>query len=174
MAHVKSSLAEKGPSIAYELRDGGFYWAGVSKATPEALLAPRGLDDDEPKRPQVADWLRELLAEGPVPSRDVEQRAAVELGASRATLWRAAKEVGVKTRKAGRVWVWELREPDHPPASVSKNSVIHLRHMGETRSTSDFDASVSSVSPEDVTHIPPGDDPTGAPDPGDDEGALVL
>ena len=156
MAHVKSSLAEKGPSMAYELRDGAFHWAGVSNATPEALLAPRGLDDEEPKRPQVVEWLRELLAEGPVPSSEVEQRAAVELGASRATLWRAAKEVGVKTRKAGRVWVWELQNAheSRDSSSVSTNSVRHLRHMTENRTTSGFEPSVSSVSPNNVRHFP--------------------
>lgn len=156
MAHVKSSLAEKGPSMAYELRDGAFRWAGVSKATPEALLAPRGLDDEEPKRPQVVEWLRELLAEGPVPSSEVEQRAAVELGASRATLWRAAKEVGVKTRKAGRMWVWELQNAheSRDSSSVSTNSVRHLRHMTENRTTSGFEPSVSSVSPNNVRHFP--------------------
>lgn len=156
MAHVKSSLAEKGPSMAYELRDGAFHWAGVSNVTPEALLAPRGLDDEEPKRPQVVEWLRELLAEGPVPSRDVEQRAAVELGASRATLWRAAKEVGVKTRKAGRMWVWELQNAheSRDSSSVSTNSVRHLRHMTENRTTSGFEPSVSSVSPNNVRHFP--------------------
>lgn len=156
IAHVKSSLAEKGPSIAYELRDGCFYWAGVSNVTPEALLAPRRLDDEEPKRPQVVEWLRELLAERPVPSSEVVQRAAVELGASRATLWRAAKEVGVQTRKAGRMWVWELQNAheSRDSSSVSTNSVRHLRHMTENRTTSGFEPSVSSVSPNNVRHFP--------------------
>lgn len=156
MAHVKSSLAEKGSSIAYELRDGAFYWAGVSTATPEALLAPRGLDDGEPKLPQVTDWLHDLLAEGAVPSREVEERAAVELGVSKRTLWRAAREVGVRTRKAGRVWVWELSVPDGSPtdSSVTENGLAHLSHMAATRITSLFEPSVPSVPAENVSHIP--------------------
>src|SRR5690606_31551733 len=156
MAHVKSSLAEKGPSIAYELRDGAFYWAGVSKATAEALLAPRGLDDGEPKLPQVADWLRELLDDGPVPSREVQERATVELGVRKRTLWRAAKDVGVRTRETSRVWVWELSVPGQDPegSSVTENGLAHLSHMAETRITSLFEPSVPSVPSDNVSHIP--------------------
>src|SRR5690606_6338367 len=104
-------------------------------------------DENEPKLPQVKEWLRELLSGDPVPSRDVQERAAVELGVSKRTLWRAAKEVGVKTRKVGRVWVWELSVPDENSgdSSVTQNSVAHLSHMSETSTTSPFGASVTTV-----------------------------
>ena len=107
MAHVKSSLAEKGPSIAYELRDGAFYWAGVSTATPEALLAPRGLDDQGERRAfdEAVEFLRELLANGPVPAKEVV-KAYEQAGLSRSTVFRAKHALGIKVKKQGAFWVW--------------------------------------------------------------------
>jgi len=107
MAHVKSSLAEKGPSIRYELRNGAFYWAGVSTATPETLLAPRGLEDDGERRAfdEAVEFLRDLLAKGPVPAREVV-KAYEQAGLSRSTVFRAKHALGVKVRKEGSTWVW--------------------------------------------------------------------
>lgn len=107
MAHVKSSLAEKGPSIAYELRDGAFYWAGVSTATPEALLAPRGLDDQGERRAfdEAVEFLRELLANGSVPAKEVV-KAYEQAGLSRSTVFRAKHALGIKVKKQGVFWVW--------------------------------------------------------------------
>src|SRR5690606_28214288 len=39
-------------------------------------------------------------------------------------------------------------------SSVTQNSVRHLRHMTENRTTSGFEPSVSSVSPNNVRHFP--------------------
>ena len=40
LIHTKSSLAETGASIGYELRDGQFLWAGISELTAGQVLAP--------------------------------------------------------------------------------------------------------------------------------------
>ncbi|QBS37114.1 AAA family ATPase [Thermaerobacter sp. FW80] len=146
VAHSKASLTEKGPSLAFSIRDGAFFWEGVSDVDAEALLAPRVESDGEPKLPRAIEWLLEVLAEGPVPSREIEKRAEVEIGASKRTLWRAARQVGVRTRKVGRTWVWELLErhgTDTGP-TVPNNSLAQLAHFEETRATQGFSSTVKS------------------------------
>lgn len=95
--------------MAFEIREGRFLWAGISEARSEDLLAARDEADAERRKlPLAVAWLRDVLSEGPVPSRELEERAEAELGVSKRTLWRAARELGVHTRREGRRWVWEL------------------------------------------------------------------
>lgn len=108
MAHVKSSLAERGPSLAFSIREGAFYWEGVAEADAEALLAPRPAAAERTKLEAAMEWLRAELAGGPQPARETEKRAEFELGVSARTLWTAARKLGVRKRKAGRNWVWEM------------------------------------------------------------------
>lgn len=155
IAHVKSSLAERGPSLAFSIREGSFYWEGTADVDAEALLAPRLASDGEPKLPRAIEWLLEVLAEGPVPSREIEKRAEVEIGASKRTLWRAAREVGVRTRKDGRTWVWELPTPSavDPKPSVTTDTLAQLAHFEETRATQGFSSTVPSVPSQSVSHM---------------------
>jgi hypothetical protein len=132
VAHVKSSLAPAGPSLAFELRDGRFLWAGFSEARPEDLLAARDEANAERRKlPQAVAWLRDVLAEGPVPSREIRERAEPELGVSWRTMWSAARELGVRTRRDGRTWVWELPPTAPGPSSVQVCKPYTLAHLAQ-------------------------------------------
>ncbi len=64
----------------------------------EAEAEPADDADDGPG--DVAEWLRELLASGPVPARDVK-RQADEAGYSWRSTQRAMRRAGVESRRAG-------------------------------------------------------------------------
>jgi putative DNA primase/helicase len=63
---------------------------------------------------ETADWLREILADGPIPSSEIFERGDVE-GFSKRTLKRAASKLGIKPAKSGMSggWSWSL-----PPKSA--------------------------------------------------------
>lgn len=113
LVHIKSNLAKAGPSIGYELRDGGFCWTGESTLTAARILAAdNGAGASELE--EAVTFLKGELADGPVPAKDV-YRVAEGVGISKRTLDRAKAQLGVTSRKQGEkgkrgggVWVWEL------------------------------------------------------------------
>lgn len=76
-----------------------------------------GGGQDRRERDGAIEFLRELLADGPVDSKEVFE-AATANGISRATLRRAQKELGIKPRKEGMAsgWFWALPEAETVPA----------------------------------------------------------
>lgn len=114
MAHVKSSLAPKGPSIAYQLIDGRFVWAGVSKLSADALLAPQTSEENKSAISEAKEFLLELLRSGPAASNDIF-REAKENGLSERTLKRAKAALGIvaqrrKSVDGGGQWFWKIPE----------------------------------------------------------------
>ena len=116
LVHIKSNLAPAGPSVGYELRDGGFYWTGESSLTAAQILAADngacGSELDE-----AITFLRDELSDGPVPARGV-YRDAEGTAISKRTLDRAKSQLGIITRRLGEKgkrggggWTWQL--PDH-------------------------------------------------------------
>ena len=167
VAHVKSSLAERGPSLAFSIREGAFYWEGVAEADAEALLAPRATGEggklavDEAK-----EFLRELLADGPVPAKEVENayRAA---GFSRSTIFRAKFALGIRVEKTGRTWQWVL-------PTEHLEHMEQLEQLNEQRGSGAASSSVPSVptvpTPNGMRHLD-----AGADDDGEfEEGAIPL
>jgi putative DNA primase/helicase len=74
----------------------------MSQADPEEASALR----------EAKDWLKEILANGPVSSNDI-QRQARALGISAATLRRAQKSLKIRAKKRpgrGGGWDWELKD----------------------------------------------------------------
>jgi hypothetical protein len=117
IAHSKSSLAQKGPSLAFTLQDGEFQWAGSSNLSADDLLRPPRTEDGEESDPET-EFLRDALGDGPRSAREV-QREAKEAGFEVHTVRRRAKAMGVKFKKGGmrEGWTWELpREDDKPTA----------------------------------------------------------
>lgn len=100
------------PIIAWEA-------APVEATADEWLAAESGKSDSESPRHSATEWLRELLAAGPVAVNDV-WAAAIECGHSRATVRRARAAVGVRDfRKGfgkGGAWYWRLADGDAPKA----------------------------------------------------------
>jgi len=80
---------------------------------PVLLTAAEALGGPQPQgnggRRYVSEWLRELLADGPVRSREVEQ-AAREAGIGKSALQRAKRALGVVAcpRGFGSPWTWRL------------------------------------------------------------------
>lgn len=80
----------------------------------ELLSRAETLTDPEEHsvKEEAKDFLRILLASGPVPSKDVFKEAA-EAGHSKRTLQRAQKELGIKLVKSGSgPWLWVLPEKE--------------------------------------------------------------
>jgi hypothetical protein len=94
LAHSKSSLAPKGPSLVFELREGKVYWSGQSSITANALAAgrqPKARRDAEVHKAE--EWLRAYLRLGPRPAKEGYE-AAASLGIATRTLMRAKKANG--------------------------------------------------------------------------------
>lgn len=79
--------------------------------TADEVLRPRDPDDAGSAREAAAEWLREVLADGPMPARDV-RRQADEAGHNWATIRRAQREIGVNVARdgfgRGGRWRWSL------------------------------------------------------------------
>ncbi len=119
IAHIKSSLAPAGASQGYELRD-GFYWTGISYLTAASMLASEEPAKKE-KAKEAEEWLKEILVNGPMEKREIEELAEDE-GIKARTLRRAFEKLRVKSyKKPGEKngpWMWEL------PGNKSQNNVV--------------------------------------------------
>lgn len=126
--NIKNNVGRPAPALAYrvlqtqvgEHRDivaPYILWdpLPVSDTTADQVLSA-GRSDDKPTRTEAEDFLRDILAGGPRPSKDIEAEAK-EAGLNWRTVRRAQKALGVKAvrraesgdglGKAGR-WYWEL------------------------------------------------------------------
>src|SRR4029434_2426357 len=107
-------------------------------------LADEPRKDGHTQRDDAADWLRELLADGPMPQIDVAA-AAKENGISPATLRRARVKLGVKPRKEGfqkdARWIWSPPGPrnneDAEDAQPPDVSTFDIFGVGEHLPDSD-------------------------------------
>ena len=127
LASTKSNLSRPPESLSFELEDRAgavrVKWLGASKHSASSLLAESDNEQDRAAVDEAKDFLRDALAGGPQPAKDV-QRGAREAGISDATLRRAKSALHVTARKVGRPgmpgqgWVWALPEDDHAPPKV--------------------------------------------------------
>jgi hypothetical protein len=117
VAHVKSSTAVDGDSLAFELEPAcGLVWAGTCALSADDLQRRQrpaeGEEDGDP--PAAQDWLEELLARGPLSAGCVKTEASAA-GFAWRTVQRARERLGVRTARAGfgaaGEWVWSLGEP---------------------------------------------------------------
>jgi hypothetical protein len=132
---TKSNLAAMPEALAYRLatdeRHGvaRIVWDGATGHTAADLLRVRRDDpDDQPTaRSEAAEVLRVILADGPLPAREVKQLAR-DAGIAERTLDRAREEIGAVTRHEGfgkgSRWLWSLPDPNpidasEPPFSPS-------------------------------------------------------
>jgi hypothetical protein len=115
IVHIKSNIAAKGASQGYQLRDDNFYWTGESSLTSTQILAGDDNSGNRSEKDEAADFLRDELANGPVPAKDV-YRNAEGAGISKRTLERAKKQIGIVTGRlrekgkpgGGGFWTWQL------------------------------------------------------------------
>ncbi|MBK6767825.1 MAG: AAA family ATPase [Ardenticatenales bacterium] len=111
LAHVKGNLGPRPESLALRpvAADNGasrIEWGGTSPLTADELTTPPNPDVRTAKR-EAADFVRELLADGPVAANDGYQ-AADDAGIAKRTLKRAHKELGVVATKSAAGWSWSL------------------------------------------------------------------
>jgi putative DNA primase/helicase len=85
-------------------------WEGATNVTAEEVLnAKLKKDSSAPRRNDAEDFLKTVLADGPLPVRRIESEAK-DAGLAKATVRRAKDALGVVATKAALDggWVWEL------------------------------------------------------------------
>ncbi|MBI4491368.1 MAG: AAA family ATPase [Chloroflexi bacterium] len=104
LASTKSNLSEPPPALAYHLEavaSGAVrvVWEGAVQHTASSLLAQSADGEERGALAEARDFLREVLADGPRPARDV-QREARDASITEITLRRARSGL-VKIERAG-------------------------------------------------------------------------
>ena len=124
LAHVKCNLGPRQPSISYRVEPRTLQTANGEVRTSVAVrdgnaavsandLLERPVSTGEASaRAEARDFLVAELANGPVPTTKLKARAE-EAGLSWPTVERAKKQLGIRARKRGAAWRWQL--PDTPP-----------------------------------------------------------
>jgi putative DNA primase/helicase len=130
MLHIKSNIGPRSKGLAFELghkvevfRDDQvehpsdryapcIQWRdGEIEDDINDLLDQERTGQDRGERDDAADWLRECLADGRWPAKDIK-RMASESGHSWATIRRAKDEVGARATRDGfgssGIWYWEM------------------------------------------------------------------
>lgn len=112
LLRAKSNIGPDGDGFVYDLRQGeldGFpgvsassvLWGEAIHGTARELLAEAETrDDDSHEARDAVDWLRELLAVGPVQVKDVK-RHGENAGFAWRTLQRAMRSAGIESRRGG-------------------------------------------------------------------------
>lgn len=99
--HIKCNIGGQGPSITYKVGDNGFEWGGVYN--PEDFS---GVCRTPAAKNRAQDWLREVLANGPLSAAQAMEMATAK-GLSMTTIKRA-KEGVVRSFQTAEGWYWEL------------------------------------------------------------------
>ncbi len=142
---VKTNIAPEVASVAYRIESSGtggevgiVHWdTEPVEVTAEEALGPskRGPTPDE--RQQAEQWLAGLLADEPLPAREIERRAK-EADLSMGTVQRAKRSLRIRSFKDGLGgWMWMLRGE---PTSHIQN----LRTFTETCAPSDGEAKAAN------------------------------
>jgi len=121
-ACIKNNLAPLPPARAFEIAEGRFLWRGETSVTPAAILGPYSDDGERNALAEAVDFLRSILADGPMWARQVHGEAH-EAGISERTLKRAKAALGVKSEHQGGLgheghWQWTLPKSATPPNMV--------------------------------------------------------
>lgn len=118
MAHIKSSLAPEGTSVAFELdSDYGFRWIGEYDATAEDILSGADGSKKQGKLDAAIALLRSLEPEREIYSEEiVELSNSLQIG--KRTLYTAKKELSVRSVKKSGKWYWIV------PQQQAENTIL--------------------------------------------------
>ena len=106
VVQIKNNLAAFGHSKAFHLTETGFEWIGDYEITADEVLG--GIAPKVNKLEQAKKMLRELAkTSASVQSSEIFDKAE-ELNISKRTLENAKKELGIKARRIGNSWYWDL------------------------------------------------------------------
>lgn len=121
-AVFKSNLAEFPEPVAFRLESGRMLIepGSAPELVADKLLGPPAGNEERSAQDEAQDFLRDLLAGGPVEARTVIKEAKAA-GIADITLRRAKAALGVTVKRSTRPgertgpWVWSLRDdqPDH-------------------------------------------------------------
>ncbi len=112
LLRAKSNIGPDGGGFVYDLRQGelddfpgvsasSVLWGEAIHGTARELLAEAEMrDDDSHEARDAVDWLRELLAAGPVQVKEVK-RHGENAGFAWRTLQRAMRSAGIESRRGG-------------------------------------------------------------------------
>lgn len=117
-------------------------WGAAVDGTARELLTDHDSDNGEKSaRESAEDWLRELLADAPVPSNTVKTEAK-DAGFSWATVRRASDSIGVVRRKGGMDsgWYWSCPSAAKMLTKNSKVLTAQVEHLRGNLSTFDTDS----------------------------------
>ena len=116
LAGVKNNLGPKAHALAYRLTDAGLTWEPLPiNGTADALLAEDEMTTRTQRREHdtAMQFLRDLLAAGPVASKQIEADAKAN-GIAQRTLWRAKATLGVVADRSRTTegntgpWYWRI------------------------------------------------------------------
>ena len=119
LAHIKHNLSAKQPTLAYSVDKHGLHWHGEVDLDGEEVA---GNSDGTARSAgeEARTFLRELLADGRVPSKAALEQAEAE-GIATNTIKRAKKALGIESVKDGNAWYWlpppTPRDPRGPGTS---------------------------------------------------------
>lgn len=131
LAVTKSNLGAEPPSLAYTIENDPLFnvsrirWHGVVNLSANQILPTGDGGQDTGALAEAKAVLKDILAQGPMPSRWVKKQAK-EAGIADRTLDRAKQVLGVRSDKSGGIggadscWKWslpEVRQPTPKPDS---------------------------------------------------------
>lgn len=151
VAPVKSNLSARPAALAYTLADGRLTWDAdpVSDVDVDALLSGPALDRAE--RREADAWLRDLLADGPMQSREIHS-AALEAGLAWRTIERAKRRLGIEAELVGYGtdgrWYWRL-----PHTATADAETATRREMAVSAKDSEKCAQFAGLCSETATPI---------------------
>jgi hypothetical protein len=168
MLHAKNNLVVPPQGLAFKLRQtivgepskgivtSRVDWESepVTITANEALAAELGGSNAKPSE-EAECFLRDLLADGPVPAKQVRTEADAA-GLSWATVRRGKDRLGIKPHKAGMDsgWLWSL------PKMLNRDEDAHLQNVSTFGGSEHLRVIVGGESCD--VDLPPGDD--GVPD----------
>lgn len=120
MVPVKNNLAPMGHGISYSIEDLAgiprIKWGHTINVSADDALSSDLHDRDErgARREEACEWLKEILANGPVPEPQIKAKAQHD-GLKWRTVKRAKAALRIRSKKAsmGGGWLWELPEGGH-------------------------------------------------------------
>ena len=108
VVQIKNNLAAFGHSKAFRVTETGFEWIGDYEITADEVLG--GIAPKVNKMEQAKKMLRELAETSTsVQSSEIFDMAE-DLNISKRTLENAKKELGIKARRIGNSWYWDLNK----------------------------------------------------------------
>lgn len=132
ITQTKNSLGHSGlPSLAYRIieatvptakgdaRVGRLVVDGTSERTVQDILSLQAGPPERDEKSRAATYLREALAGGPRPTKDVEEEAREKHSITKRTLDRARADLHIPTGKRGAAWWISLPEHEGDLADVT-------------------------------------------------------